>query len=128
MTDAKKEVARAKRPLKRLVIPFNSLPLGTRFKYINRDNDNTYVILSRDGCGLVTMWEDSFCNSFLNQVMSAFDSEKEKNEAKVIVQLIKMWKIKEILLNTSSQKISVDEGSIYFETMFDNLGIDLVFD
>jgi len=34
---------------------FQSLPLGTRFKYVN--GTDVWVILERHGCGLIAKWD-----------------------------------------------------------------------
>jgi len=51
------------------------LPLGTRFKYRPLD-DTQFVLLSKNGCGLVAPWIGIRGNKF-DSIYSAAESEEE---------------------------------------------------
>ena len=55
MNEAKQDAALLPVRLERRVRLFRSLPLGTRFKYVN--GTDVWVILERHGCGLIAKWD-----------------------------------------------------------------------
>jgi len=115
-------------PLQRLVMPFFSLPVGSRFRYLDEENNNLYVVISRDGCGTISKWEGSTYNANLVQIMSAFESEREARENMVAVDVIDMQSIRDLIYETWSRGISADEASDSIEAMFNDLSLEVRYD
>ena len=118
----------AKIPLQRLVMPFSSLPLGTKFKFLDSGNDNNYIVLSKVECGLVAKLDEPTANCVLTQIFSAFESTDELKEANVIVEQINMTILNSILCLVWSRVISADDATDTLEETFNFIGVDMCFE
>ncbi len=67
--------------------PFQSLPLGTRFRYLTIQGlaGPTWVVLERHGCGLIAKWEGVDGPLAGQSICSFAETEEECQTMQVVV-------------------------------------------